>query len=252
MSAETKIAWTDATFNPWMGCSPASAGCTHCYAEAMAKRCGWAWGLAPRHVTSEAYWRQPRKWNEAARKAGVRRRVFCGSLCDVFEDRTEVVEPRARLRALIAECDWLDFLLLTKRPFNQRLWGADFRDNVWFGTTCEGQEALRLRVPRVFDGRAKVRFLSCEPLLEPLNLSLDVWRAGEGCLGINWVIVGSESGPHARPMEDDWARSIVRQCRENGVACFVKQLSRPGMPRGVSHDPSEWPADLRVRQWPKT
>lgn len=119
MAANSKIEWTDHTFNPWLGCSKISPSCAHCYAEGWAKRSGLVkWGDHPRRRTSAANWREPLKWNRAAEAAGERRRVFCASLADVFEDREELKPWRYDLWRLIEATPSLDWLLLTKRPEN--------------------------------------------------------------------------------------------------------------------------------------
>jgi len=222
---ETAIAWTDHTFNPWWGCVRVSPACEHCYAEAFAKRVGQAvWGpKAPRRFFSDKHWAEPLKWNRAAEREGVRRRVFCASMADVFEDREELTEHRERLWDLIVATPGLDWLLLTKRPENAPellppTWWVltGLPPNVWIGTTVESPayfkrvEALR-RIP------ARVRFLSCEPLLEPL-LGLDL-------TGISWVIVGGESGARPREMDVRWAQHIEVRCALRGIALFVKQDS---------------------------
>ncbi|HEY2512934.1 MAG TPA: DUF5131 family protein, partial [Polyangiaceae bacterium] len=118
MVANSKIQWTDHTFNPWWGCQRVSPGCEHCYAEAFAKRTGHGvWGpTAQRRFFGEAHWKEPLKWNEAAKRSGQRARVFCASMADVFEDRWELEPHRARLAGLIRVTPHLDWLLLTKRP----------------------------------------------------------------------------------------------------------------------------------------
>jgi protein gp37 len=159
----TKIEWADYTFNPWWGCSRVSAACDYCYAEAWAKRFGVLWGDdQERRPASDNYWREPLKWNRKAENAGVRRRVFCASMADVFEDKPGLDVPRTRLYRLILETPWLDWLLLTKRPENIRrmvpvAWldlphptgtaPGSWPANVWVGTTAENQRyaALRLR-----------------------------------------------------------------------------------------------------------
>lgn len=301
MGDTTEISWTDSTFNPWIGCTKVSAGCKNCYAsvETFTRRERARgielWGEnAARHVTSDANWKKPLAWNREAAKAGVRRRVFCASLADVFEDRPDLRAPRARLWCLIAETPHLDWLLLTKRPENaDRLWtdaqtaawnGADslgptWPTNIWLGTTVEDQRRADERIPHLLRVPAAVRFLSCEPLLEAVDLSdikvhrsedvteyLDALRCDVdseddvafGGRTVNWVIVGGESGHHARPFDVAWARSIVAQCREAGVAPFVKQLGAHPFADGFEQllydkkggDMSEWPADLRVREFP--
>jgi protein gp37 len=122
MGANSKIQWTNHTFNPWRGCSKVSAGCQHCYAEAMSRRNPAVlgeWGpKGTRVVAAEAMWRQPLKWDRDAQAAGVRARVFCASLADVFEDRADLETPRHELLRLIDSTRSLDWLLLTKRPEN--------------------------------------------------------------------------------------------------------------------------------------
>jgi protein gp37 len=257
----TKIEWCDFTFNPWIGCAKVSAGCANCYAETlMDKRYGRAkWGPNGTRVkTSAANWKKPLKWNRDAARDGVRRRVFCASLADVFEDRNELIAWRDELFALIAETPHLDWLLLTKRPENvnrlvaQLCWPDTGRlmpyglpTNVWLGTSVENQEQADKRIPELLKVPAAVRFLSMEPLLGPVKLNsvqynnggsgggvlLDVLGgefstiAGSGykCGRIDWVIVGGESGPNARPMHPEWARSIRDECQAAGVPFFFKQ-----------------------------
>lgn len=256
MGEQTAIAWTDHTFNPWMGCSKVSPGCDHCYAEALGKRSGKVqWGDdAERVVTSDAYWKNPFKWNAVAEAHGVRHRVFCASLSDVFENRDELVEPRARLWNLIASTPSLDWQLLTKRPQNAldlTPWTGPWPANIWIGTTVEDQERAEERIPHLLKIPAAVRFLSCEPLLGPVDLSLwlnlewmDALRLpgaplsfrGEGGWGcemfatlagerpsIDWVIVGGESGPGYRWMDIEHARDLRDQCLAAEVPFFFKQ-----------------------------
>lgn len=243
---DSGIQWTTHTFNPWVGCQRVSPGCENCYAETRDNRfhAGRHWGPGgTRQVTSEAIWRQPEKWNDEASEADVRARVFCASLADVFEDRPELVKPRERLFALIARTPNLDWQLLTKRPENMvRLappsWAKGWPNNVWAGTTVEDQRRADERIPHLLNVPARVRFLSCEPLLGPVDLSAYFGGAyvalpGDRIepnynFGIHWVIVGGESGPGARPFDVAWARSIVAQCRAASVPVFVKQLgARP-------------------------
>lgn len=366
MGDTTKIQWCDATFNAWIGCEKVSPGCKHCYAavdtyaRVSASRGLPLWGPgSSRHVTSDANWRKPLAWNRAAEREGVRRRVFCSSLSDVFEDRPDLVEPRARLATLIANTPHLDWLVLTKRPEHaHRLWcdaaessnhpafevaASSWLPNIWLGTTCEYQAHADERIPHLLAVPAAVRFVSYEPALGPVdfngwgNLSQmlaqfaprDSWESfewpawvpsksraaiekfwattygrgprdwlrdhavqhvpatgtevvcaddngwanvnkmaahgvrgryvhlwnnigqvvtddgnvvhasggiGSGWLShwltrhgtykskLNWIIIGGESGPGARPFDLAWMRSVVRQCREAKVAAFCKQL----------------------------
>lgn len=303
------IQWTDHTFNPWIGCTKVSPGCAHCYAEARDQRFagGIHWGKGqPRKRTSGSNWKEPLKWNAEAAKAESlarqgavlgsyqRPRVFCASLADWLDNEVPI-EWLIDLLALIDQTPNLDWLLLTKRPENfvGRITAAThgkmnpfevFRlmPNIWVGTTVENQEMAEKRIPALLQIPAKVRFLSCEPLLEAV--SLDQWikpflcckacgesydlderipdsehphgkdecaRCGhEGFMtscwgedaryhfdkngihteapepyggGIHWVICGGESGPEARPMHPDWARSLRDQCTAAGVPFFFKQ-----------------------------
>jgi len=250
----SKIEWTDHTFNPWWGCIRVSPGCEHCYAETLAHRYGHAvWGPAkttPRREMSENYWKQPIKWNAAAMQAGTRARVFCASMADVFEDHPQLPPIRARLWDLIETTPMLDWLLLTKRPENFRAFlPSGFRSqpppNVWLGTSVENQQLADKRIPYLLDVPAVVRFLSCEPLLGPLDLDAYLYphfaaddpRHEPRRNGVEWVIVGGESGPGARPMHPDWARSLRDQAQAAGVPFLFKQhgeyLPRSQMIPGV-------------------
>jgi protein gp37 len=264
MGVVTGIEWCDHTFNPWIGCTKVSAACDHCYAETLAKRYGWAtWGPGEaRKRTSEANWHKPIAWNNAAREAGVRRRVFCSSLADVFD--AEVSDDwRLDLMVLIGLTPCLDWLLLTKRPQVAKKWFEARRvpDNVWLGTTVEDQKMADLRIPILLSIPAKVRFLSCEPMLGPIDLHALVrkpdyedqcmpgfhdvdrfvtsalhgsdgvlmksgyswWQEDDPGRRINWVIAGGESGAKARPSHPDWFRALRDQCAAAGVPYFFKQ-----------------------------
>jgi protein gp37 len=276
MGKDSNIAWTHHTFSPWWGCQRVSPGCEHCYAESFAtgRMKLPIWGAkAERRFFGEKHWNEPVRWNKAAAKAGERHRVFCSSMADVFEDRVDLVLPRGRLFDLIEATPNLDWLLLTKRPENMlamlpRAWLTSRRPNVWLGTTCEDQRRAEERLPRLLATPAVVHFVSAEPLLEPIDFLR--WIGG-----IDWLIVGGESGPKARPFDLAWARSIVDQCRSSdqtaerlgryGCAPFVKQLGTKPVhtppdwgascrPDGIrdSHgaDWEEWPSDLKVREFP--
>jgi protein gp37 len=219
---KTKIAWCASTFNGWIGCTKVSPGCQHCYAETMMdKRYGRVkWGPdGTRKRTSEDNWKKPRAWDRKAKAQGVRQRVFCSSLADVFEDRPELVPWREDLWELIRETPNLDWLLLTKRTENiaAMLPAGGSPPNVWLGTTVENSAAARKRIPILRSIPATVHFLSMEPLLEPIpDLPLD---------GIEWVIVGGESGAGWRPMDLYWVREIRDRCQDEGVPFFLKQTS---------------------------
>lgn len=240
--AETSIEWTDYTFNPVEGCMKVSPGCTNCYAERKNKwlRHGQNWGPNTRRLgRSDAYWEKPAQWNNEAMALGVRRKVFCASVADVFEDHPDWVAPRERLLDLILGTPWLDWLLLTKRPENiLRLWPPEIWPgpygfkNVWLGTTVEDQQRANERVDALTSVPAVVHFLSVEPLLERVDLGLA--RNGH----IEWVIVGGESGPGARPFDMRWAADLRQQCTDAGVAYFFKQAGAV---------PMEPEADWRAR-----
>lgn len=358
MGENSNIEWTDHTFNPWRGCVEVHAGCDHCYAREMSKRNPatlGVWGnegagTGIRVVAGESYWRGPLKWNRDAAAEGIRQRVFCASLADVFEDwqgpmhnscdeelcfcrgcgafvtyvsghhcdsplsgrapsRLSMDDVRRRLFALIDATPRLDWILVTKRPENVRrmwpqnspamtadLWGkrggvdaGNYRPNVWLLTSVSDQESADKQIPSLLACRdlATVLGISAEPLLGPIDLgswlkrsqnihlSLSVSGAlrnksfdgftdgagrplgraavetelksaaakgidrlpmGEcdafdpqtGCRGhrnpsLDWVIVGGESGGHARPMHPAWVRFLRDQCTGSGVSFFFKQ-----------------------------
>ena len=224
MAGNSRIEWTDATFNPWLGCQKVSGACDHCYAEALALR--WKsvkWGpRAVRKRTSEANWRKPLVWNRQAEKAGRSARVFCASLADVFDNKAPK-GAREDLWDLIGECTWLDWQLLTKRPQNIRKmlplnWDVGW-EYVWLGTTTENQKEYNRRWPALWEIPAWVRFISYEPALGSLSLKplMDSYGLPD------WVIIGGESGPHARPLNPRWVQELIEECEELGVAVFLKQ-----------------------------
>jgi len=272
MGEKTKIQWCDHTFNPWRGCAKVAAGCQNCYAERQAKRNPAVFGTwgpdGERVLPSDAYWRQPFAWDRAAARDGVRRRVFCGSMMDVFELRVDLEAPRARLLRLIGDTPYLDWLLLTKRPENYiRATHLGYQDslppNLWIGTTVEDRASL-WRLDHLVKIPTAVRFVSAEPLLQEVDFGFRNW-ADDPKYRIHWCIVGGESGPKARPFDLAWARLIRDDCKAAGVAFFFKQVgARPfdSFYRGGvtdqrlylrdSHggDPDEWPEEFRVRQFP--
>lgn len=228
MAQNSSIEWTDHTFNPWWGCSKVSPACLHCYAETWAKRVGQkVWGIhSPRRFFGDSHWGEPIRWNAEALASGVRRRVFCASMADVFESRPELIKEREKLWTLITATPDLDWLLLTKRPQNILRfapWAEEWPDNVWAGTTVENQHWARIRLPQLLAIPAKRRFLSCEPLLGPLDLSK--WISGrlKKLHPIDWVIAGGESGPKARAMLPGWARDLRDQCRYASIPFHFKQ-----------------------------
>lgn len=250
----SNIEWTHHTFNPWIGCTKVGPGCDFCYAEVWDAR-GLQqresrWGPhADRTRTSAANWRKPLAWDRAAAAAGDRHRVFCASLADVFDNHASILpEWRADLWRLIAETPNLDWMLLTKRPGNiakmlpdgliAPAWGAGY-PNVWLGCTVVNQEEADRDIPKLLAVPARVRFLSMEPLLGPVDLNhirlphgsgrawIDAlqpwWVTPDMRTRIDLVIVGGESGPGAWPMHPDWARYLRDQCVAAGVAFHFKQ-----------------------------
>lgn len=308
MGETTGIKWCDHTWNPWEGCTKVSPGCAHCYAETRANRWGTAeWGdHAPRRISKND---DPVRWDRKAKADGVRRKVFSLSLGDWLERRPDLVEPRARLAAMVQSCQNLDFLLLTKRIENIDLASDAFGwdvlkhglpPNVWPGVTAENQECANRRVPKLLKIPASKRFVSYEPAIGPVDWSDWLGRVHEDTIGavnadqsipdaagvpfhdpwmkgLDWLIVGGESGHDARPFDIDWARDAVRQCRLAGVPVFIKQMGarpfdsllawkangrrEPSLRYALDvaslvlrhksgADPSEWPAGLRVQEFP--
>jgi len=231
------------TFNLVWGCLKVSEECKNCYAEGIAAHYGHnVWGPAStteRRTFGESYWRKPLLWNRKAQEQGHRASVFCSSMADVYEDHPTVARERARLWTLIEATPWLNWLILTKRPENilaMSPWLATsaWFDNIWIGTSVGLQARAEERIPHLLQVPAAVRFLSCEPLLGPLNLS--PWLPQ-----LQWVISGGESGQHARPFNLDWARSLRDQCLAAQTPYFFKQVG------GRYHDSGG--RDLDGRTW---
>lgn len=229
MGVNSKIEWTHHTFNPWWGCTRVSPACKHCYAETWAKRVGQGdlWGnKAERRFFSDSHWKDPMKWNREAEAAGERRRVFCASMADVFENRRDLDDLRARLWQLIEATPNLDWLLLTKRIQHVKKlapWKGRWPENVWLGTTAENQIWLEKRVMHLLEHDVAVRFISAEPLLGPLNARKWLQPPGSERPGINWVIAGGESGPESRHMHPDWPEDLLQQCLQADVPFHFKQ-----------------------------
>ncbi len=254
----TGISWTHHTFNPWWGCSRWSPACRFCYADRDASR----WGMdlwrrnGARKPMSEAYWAKPAKWNRDAERAGRRALVFCASMADVFEDHPLLGPWRDRLWEVIESTPWLVWQLLTKRIENVAgmvPWSGTWPTNVWIGTSVENQRFADQRIPHLLDlTGAAVRFLSCEPLLGPVELYGHLFPTpcpnGCGCRrpydadarecacdgpccteqwnpapGLDWVIAGGESGPKARPTHPGWFSSLRDQCTSAAVPFHFKQ-----------------------------
>ena len=253
MGENSKIEWCDHTFNSWIGCQAVSEGCANCYAKTQMTRkprwvnCWGAPGFSERLKTSKTYWEKPLSSNRKATEAGIRYKVFCGSLCDVFEDNPQVETWRDELFQLIDRTPNLDWLLLTKRPENiRRLWPFGWYDdqftwpNIWIGTTMESQWYSD-RIHHLSLIPSVIRWLSCEPLLGPLTL-----RPINDEL--HWVIVGGESGIKCRSMANEWATDILRQCRAENIPFFMKQLGGYPDKRDKLED---FPPELRVREFPR-
>ena len=254
MSERTSIEWCDSTWSPWEGCTKVGPGCDHCYAEGMNNwlRKGENWGPgAPRRIYSEDHWQKPVKWQRDALKFETlhrrRRRVF-PSVCDPLDNEVHEV-LRGRFWGLIRLTPAIDWLVLTKRIGNAKHmlppdWGAGY-PNVWLGATVVNQQEADRDIPKLLATPARVRFLSVEPMLGPINIA-DIqdpaggiclkplaglrWapRSAGGCVAqpherIHWVICGGESSHSARPMHPDWARSLRDQCTAADVPFMFKQ-----------------------------
>jgi protein gp37 len=282
VSTSTAIQWCDHSWSPWWGCTPVSPGCANCYATKWAK---FTRGLeyrrgVPRVLAKD--WKTPEKWNRLAgaqvTKAAVtggsyrKPRVF-PSMCDPFDPEV-TVQWLSDFMDMIAHTPHLTWLLLTKRPeFVMPRWkwvcahwrrdSEELLPNVWLGVSVENQEQADKRIPVLLSISNMVRFLSVEPMLEPIDLPYSAFNGADsfGSMGgIHWVIVGGESGPKARPCGVGWVRSIVDQCKAAKVPAFVKQLGSNPIaqfqrfptkhPKGG--DMAEWPVDLRVRDFPAT
>lgn len=212
MASESSIEWTDATWNPVTGCTKISQGCKHCYAERMAARLHLMGSVRYANgfkvTLHEDLLDAPRRWTRS-------RLIFVNSMSDLFHEDVPTDFIR-RVFATMEACPQHTFQVLTKR--SDRLRGIarslPWPPNVWMGVSVE-DERVQHRVLDLAEVPAKVRFLSCEPLIGPL-VSLPL-------KGIHWCIVGGESGPGARPMERWWVESILRQCRSAEVAFFFKQ-----------------------------
>jgi protein gp37 len=319
MSENSKIEWTDTTWNPVRGCTKVSPGCANCYAETFAERWrgiaghpyeqGFDLRLAPDKLTEPLKWKKPR-------------RVFVNSMSDLFH-KDVPDEYIRRVFAVMSTAGQHTFQVLTKRADRMADWFADAENslsmcqaefivadkyleaittptgrrrkndsraingtrlglgdgnywplpNVWLGVSVEDQKRADERIPHLLRTPAAVRFLSCEPLLGQVDLSGYFGGAYVGLpgdkvipnynFGIDWCIVGGESGPKARPCNVDWIRAIRDQCKAASVPCFVKQLGKEPRPSALPSDqcvrfvkdskggdPSEWPEDLRVREFP--
>jgi protein gp37 len=237
LSDRTTIEWTEATWNPTTGCDRVSPGCDHCYALALAKRLKAAGN--PRYQrdgsprTSGPGFGVTLHWDKLEEPLRWRRRrlIFVNSMSDLFHKQVPESFVR-RVFDTMAATPQHTYQILTKRPGLMssivRRIQPDPLPNVWLGTSVEDQRWADIRIPKLLETPAAIRFLSCEPLLGPVDLSAHL-NGGPGqpeethAPGINWVIVGGESGPHHRSMDTEWARSLRNQCLEGGVPFFFKQ-----------------------------
>lgn len=239
MSTQSEIEWTEATWNPVTGCDKVSPGCAHCYAERMARRLqamgtanyanGFQLTLQPRMLEAPLKWKRPRK-------------IFVNSMSDLFH----IAVPPPFIQqvfAVMGRANWHQYQVLTKR--SERLLELDsmlpWESHIWMGVSVENQR-FTSRIDDLRSTKAKVKFLSLEPLLGPLD-NLDL-------RGIDWVIVGGESGPRARPMNPAWVTSIRDQCRLAGTAFFFKQWGGVFKSRaGRELDGRTWDEMPDTRQW---
>ena len=226
MSDGSRIEWTDATWNPVRGCTKISPGCAHCYAETFAERFrnvpghpyeqGFDLRLVPDKLTQPLLWRTPK-------------RIFVNSMSDLFHEGVadDYIETVA---SVMTAANWHTFQILSKRSerlrdlLNTKIDFAAKQPHIWWGVSVENRKHGLPRINHLRQSSAMQRFLSIEPLLEDLGtINLD---------GINWVIVGGESGPKARSMDEAWVRRIQQQCEQAHVAFFLKQLGGRKSKRG--------------------
>jgi protein gp37 len=258
MGDKTKIEWCDSTWNPVRGCTQVSTGCKNCYAERFAKR----WGGIPGHPFEQGFDVRlvpsalglPERWKQP-------RRIFVNSMSDLFHEDVPFNFIALAL-AVMQSTPRHTYHVLTKRPArmnrvyewlaNAKAWtGPSYwtLHNLWLGVSVEDRRSAEERIPLLIKTPAAHLFLSIEPLLEDLG-TLDL-------RGIDWVIVGGESGPGARPMHTQWAIDIVQQCRKAKVKVFMKQMGTAWARGGTGsrttkgQDPREWPEDLRIQEMPE-
>jgi protein gp37 len=301
---DTNIEWATKVWNPTRGCSRVSEGCRHCYAERQAIRHsgpgghyeglvrlgkqGPQWTGEVRVIDGKL--KEPQAWRKPER-------IFVNSMSDLFHEKLAWERDIDRVWSVMVSCDRHAYLVLTKRAENMRDYVSDWYrrsrsavlENIWLGVSVEDQATADERIPLLLETPAAVRFISYEPALGPVDVApwlrrmvvgptddltdrmvQDGWShsGGQGDHpALNWVIVGGESGPAARPFALGWARSTIEQCREARVPCFVKQLgAHPMVSVGgdlgyppislkladrKGGDMAEWPNDLRVREFPR-
>ena len=265
MADKSGIHWTDATWNPTTGCTKVSPGCKYCYAKHK------VWPRLSKNPATVYYGRkfedvqvhperlnQPLQWKRP-------RMIFVNSMSDLFHESLPYVFIY-KVFETMARCPQHIFQILTKRPArmldfltnvktlqlaidSSQLWERHPLPlpNVWLGVSVENQETADERIPLLLETPAAIRWLSCEPLLGPLDLRKHGDLDRVQC-GIDWIVVGGESGSRARPMREQWALSIRRQCKVAGVPFFMKQGSQANWPH--YHDFNSFPPSLQVREYP--
>lgn len=221
----SKVAWCHHTHNFWWGCMKKASECKNCYAETIANAYGkkvfGPAGTTPRWLLSEAAWKKPYKWNRDAQKQGKRLRIFCASMSDMFEENPILVESQQRAFKVIEETEWLNWLILTKRPENilkmiPASWNGAMPDHVSIGTSAGTQKTALENVPELLKVKAIVHFVSCEPQLERVDFT--PWLPD-----LQWMICGGESGVKHRHFDPEWARDLQQQCQCAQVPFFFKQ-----------------------------
>lgn len=252
MSITSKIEWTDASWNPARGCTKISPGCKHCYACTFAERFrgvaghafeqGFDLRLVPEKLEEPLRWKNPRK-------------IFVNSVSDLFLKDIDD-DYIVRVAAVMIEANWHTYQVLTKRSermrdlLNSKLSFAAQAPHIWWGVSVEDKKYGVPRIAHLQAANVAVRFVSAEPLLEDLG--------SVNLKGIDWLIVGGESGQGARPFHLDWARNLIGECKRQRVACFMKQVGRQPWDGGQrlklasakGGDPFEWPVNIRVREYP--
>ncbi len=245
------------TFNGWWGCMKVSEECFRCYALTIATQGPTRypvpiWGPAAttgRRLFGESHWAEPLKWNRQAERDGHRHSVFCGSMCDVYEEHPQLDSERLKLWNLINRTPMLNWLLLTKRPQNilsMSPWQRNaWPDNVWVGTSAGLQKRADERIPYLLEVPAIVRFISAEPLIGPVDLTPWIER-------LSWVITGGESGDGYRPLNLAHARDLRDQCQASGTPFYFKQVGgRTHAAGGRLLDGREWaemPPEIPARE----
>ena len=246
MATKSNIEWTEATWNPVTGCTKISPGCKHCYAERLALRLqamgqrnytnGFELTLHERMLEKPLSWKKPQL-------------IFVNSMSDLFHDEVPM-DFILKVFGVMQQAHWHQFQVLTKR--SQRLMKLndqiDWPNNVWMGVSVENQD-YTFRIDHLRETDAVTKFLSLEPLLGPLS--------GLNLNGIDWVIVGGESGPGARPMHEDWVIQIRDQCNAAAVPLFVKQMGESWAQVNKAKSKkggnmSEWRTDLQIRDYPSS